>query len=42
VHLDRRFRLDSLHSRWMYTLARMETFLKKYLQPESKMPPTLP
>jgi len=26
-----------LHSRWMYTLGRMETFLKKFLGPDRKM-----
>jgi hypothetical protein len=25
-----------LHSRWMYTLGRMEAFLKKFLEPQRK------
>jgi dipeptidyl aminopeptidase/acylaminoacyl peptidase len=26
-----------LHSRWLYTLGRMDAFLKKYLKPEQRM-----
>jgi dipeptidyl aminopeptidase/acylaminoacyl peptidase len=26
-----------LHSRWMYTLERMETFLKKHLNPQRRI-----